>query len=151
MTELDPWYITGFCDGEAAFTYSRAGGSFGIYFSIRQRDDNKQIVEDIWEYFDCVGAIYHSKEAVPTQNSGHTQPSAYYRVTKINDLLVIIDHFDKYPLQSNKKRAAYEVWREMVIHKLDNYRRVNYDTLRALAEKLSNINSKSRAFLVHKR
>ena len=48
---LNPWYVTGFCDGEAAFTYSRAGGSFGLYFAVKQREDNRQIVEDIQEFF----------------------------------------------------------------------------------------------------
>jgi len=146
---LTPWYITGFCDGEAAFTYSRSGGTFGLYFAVRQREDNRQIVEDIQEYFHYVGDIYRSKEAAPTKNSGLTKPSAYYRVNRVNELKVIIDHFDKYPLQSKKKLEAYKVWREMVMHKLENYRNIDYDKLRALAEKLSSLNSQSRAFKVH--
>lgn len=100
---LEPWYVTGFCDGEAAFTYSRSGGSFGLYFSIKQRDDNRQIVEDIRAYFNYVGYIYHAKGAQPTKNSGFTKPSAYYRVTKVGELRRIIEHFDRYPLQSKKK------------------------------------------------
>lgn len=151
MEELDPWYVTGFCDGEAAFTYSRAGGSFAVYFSLRQREDNKQILEAIHEYFHYVGNIYRAKESLPTKNSGHTKPSAYYRVTVADELKIIIDHFDRYPLQSEKKRQAYEVWRQMVLHKIENYRSINYDILRALAEKLSSLNSKSRAFLIHRR
>lgn len=151
MAEIDPWYITGFCDGEAAFTYSRCGGSFGIYFGISQNADNRQIIEDLWEYFSYAGNIYEVKEAAPTKNSGFTKPSVYYRVTKIDELMVIVDHFDKYPLQSKKKRDAYSVWREMVMHKLENYRNPDYDKMRALAEKLSKLNSKSRAFIVHKR
>ncbi len=63
--------------------------------------------------------------------------------------MVIIDHFDKYPLQSTKKREAYSVWREMVMHKIENYRATDYDKLRALAAKLSNLNLQSRAFKVH--
>lgn len=148
---LNPWYVTGFCDGEAAFTYSRSGGSFVVYFSIRQREDNRQIVEDLQEFFDYVGRIYRGKEALPTSNSGFTQPCAYYRVTKVSELQRIVDHFDKYPLQSKKKQAAYLTWREMVMHKLDNYRDTDYDIMRGLAEKLSSLNSKSRAFKVHKR
>jgi hypothetical protein len=151
MVELDPWYVTGFCDGEAAFTYSRARGSFAIYFGIKQREDSQQILDDIWGYFQGVGYIYRNKESFPTKNSGSTKASAYYRVTRIDELKVIVDHFDKFPLQNKKKAEAYKVWREMVIHKLDNYRNTNYDKLRTLAEKLSNLNSKSRAFKVHSR
>ncbi len=146
---LTPWYITGFCDGEAAFTYSRAGGSFGLYFAIKQREDNRQIIEDIRQYFNFVGYIYRNKGSAPTKNSGFSKPSAYYRVTRIIELKVIVDHFDKYPLQSNKKQEAYKVWREMVMHKLENYRNTDYNKLRVLAEKLSSLNSQSRAFKIH--
>lgn len=146
---LNPWYVTGFCDGEAAFTYCRSGGTFGLYFAIKQREDNRQIVEDIQDYFKYVGNIYLNKEALPTKNSGLSKPAAYYRVTRIAELKVIIDHFDKFPLQSKKKLASYQVWREMVIHKLENYRNIDYDKLRALAERLSGLNSQSRTFRVH--
>lgn len=148
---LNPWYVTGFCDGEAAFTYSRAGGSFGLYFAVKQREDNRQIVEDIQEFFNYVGVIYKQKEATPTSNSGLSKPAAYYRVTKIIELQRIVEHFDKFPLQSQKKQEAYSVWREMVMYKLENYRDIDYDKLRILAEKLSNLNLQSRAFKVHKK
>jgi hypothetical protein len=148
---LNPWYITGFADGEAAFTYSRVGGSFGLYFAIHQREDNKQLIEAIQSFFSYVGRIYHKKEALPTVNSGYTKAAAYYRVTKISELQVIVGHFDKYPLQSQKKLEAYKVWREMVMHKLENYRSVDYNKLHQLAEKLSSLNLKSRAFKVHKK
>lgn len=151
MTKLDPWYVTGFCDGEAAFTYSRAGGSFALYFGIVQTAENRQIIERIYEYFDYVGDIYERKEAKPTKNSGFSKPSVYYRTTKIDDLKVITDHFDKYPIQSKKKHEAYKIWRDMVIHKIENYRNSDYDKLRILAEKLSSHNSQSRAFKVHTR
>jgi len=146
---LSPWYVTGFSDGEAAFTYCRSAGTFGLYFAIKQREDNRQIIEKIQEYFNYIGNIYRGKEAAPTKNSGLTKASAYYRVTRINELEVVVDHFDKYPLQSKKKLEAYSVWREMVMHKLANYRYIDYDKLRALAEKLSSLNSQSRAFKVH--
>ncbi len=146
---LSPWYVTGFCDGEAAFTYSRAGGTFALYFAVKQREDNRQIIEDIRDYFYSVGDIYRHKESVPTKNSGFSKPSAYYRVTRIGELKVIVDHFDKYPLQSKKKLEAYNVWREMVMYKLENYRNISYDVMRPLAEKLSSLNSQSRAFKVH--
>lgn len=146
---LTPWYVTGFCDGEAAFTYSRTDGTFGLYFAIKQREDNRQVIEEIYDYFHSVGNLYRHKESNPTKNSGFTRPSVYYRVTKINELKLIVDHFDQYPLQSKKKLEAYNVWREMVMHKLENYGKVNYGKLRDLAQKLSSLNSQSRAFKVH--
>ena len=151
MAELNPWYVTGFCDGEAAFTYSRTGGSFALYFGITQSESNAHIIDEIWAYFNHVGNIYKRTAAAPTKNSGFTKPSVYYRTTKPDELTVIIDHFDKYPLQIERKQEAYAVWREMVMHKLENYRAIDYDKLRSLAEKLSNLNSKTRAFKVHSR
>ena len=148
---LNPWYVTGFADGEAAFTYSRTGGSLALYFSINQREDNKELIEKIQVFFGYIGKIYHKKGSLPTVNSGHTKAAAYYRITRISELQVIVQHFDKYPLQSQKKLEAYKVWREMVIHKAENYRSTNYDILHQLAEKLSNLNLKSSAFNVHKR
>ena len=143
---LNPWYITGFCDGEAAFTYSRAGGAFNLYFSLRQREDNRRIVEKIQEFFGYIGNIYKSKGTVADgKNNFNQQTSAYYRVVKVSELKRIVEHFDKYPLQS-KKREAYLTWRKMVIHKIDNFRDTDYDTLRALAGQLANLNQKSRAF-----
>jgi hypothetical protein len=147
---IEPWYVTGFCDGEAAFTFSRSGGSYGMYFAIRQREDNAQVIEEIYKYFNCTGYLYHAKERSPTKNSGMTQPSIYYRVTKNDELDVILKHFDKYPLQSIKKREAYIVWREMVLYKKEHYRDIDYNTLRKLADALSQLNSKSRAYKRHK-
>lgn len=151
MKTLDPWYVSGFCDGEAAFTYSRMGGSFALYFAVKQREANRQIVENIQQYFNYIGKIYVSKESMPTPNSGFSRASAYFRVTRIEELKVVLDHFDKYPLQSDKKQAAYNVWRQMVLYKLENYRDIEYDKIRVLAEKLSELNSQSRAFKIHRR
>jgi hypothetical protein len=149
--ELDPWYVTGFCEGEAAFTYSRAGGSFAVAFSIKLREDNKKLLEEIWEYFEYVGKIYYCKPAEPRERSGATKASACYRVTMAEELAIIASHFDKYPLHGEKKRQAFEIWKKMVTHKLENYRNINYDVLRKLAQELSSLNQKSRAFIVHKR
>lgn len=147
---LEPWYVTGFCDGEAAFTYSRSSSSYGLYFAVKQREDNRQIVEEIYQFFSYVGYIYKEKESKESPKAGFTKPAAYYRVTKSSELQVVIDHFDKYPLQSKKKFEAYKVWREMVIHKIDNFRNSDYDLLHTLADKLSSLNLQSRAFKRHK-
>ena len=151
MAELNPWYVTGLCDGEAAFTYHRAGGNFCVSFGFKQRADNRELVEDIRAFFNYIGSIYHAKGSGPTKNSGNTSPSVYFRVSRASELSVIIDHFDRYPLQSKKKLEAYKIWREMAIHKVENFRNVDYDKMRALAEKLSSNNLKTRAFKVHLR
>ena len=100
-----------------------------MYFAIKQRENNQQLIEEIRRHFSYVGDIYKGK------------PSSYYRVTRINELKRIIEHFDKYPLQSEKKQEVYNIWRQMVIHKLENYRKIDYNKLNSLAERLTFLNS----------
>ncbi len=128
---LTPWYITGFCDSAAAFTYSRTGGTFGLYFAIKQKTGNLQILETIREYYNFVGDIYRIGPN-----------SIYYRVNRIEQLQRIIQHFDKYPLQNPRKAEAYSIWREMVVYKQQHFRSIDYAKLRALAEKLSQVTQK---------
>jgi hypothetical protein len=146
---LNPWYVSGFCDGEAAFTYSKSAETFALYFSIKQRGENRRLIEEIQQYFHNVGNIYLGKDSTSSQNRDFFKPSVFYRVTKINELKVIIDHFDRYPLQSKKKLEAYGVWRQMVLYKLENYRDIDYNKLKTLAEKLSGLNCQSGAFKLH--
>ena len=147
-SSLNPWYVTGFCDGEAAFTYSRSSNGIAVYFSVRQRKDNQDIVLNIRRFFGGVGNIYIGKEALPTKNSGHTKESVYFRTSRIDDLKNILNHFDTYPLQS-KKKEAYEAWKELVLYKRKNYGKVDKTILEDLAGKLSALNQKSRAFTKH--
>ena len=67
--QLNPWFVTGFSDGEAAFTFSRSGNSFALYFSICQREDNKSIIEKIQNYFGGIGKVYIRKEQLPTKHA----------------------------------------------------------------------------------
>jgi len=146
---LDPWFVTGFSDAEAAFTFSCSGNGFSLYYSITQREDNKGIIEKIQSYFGGIGNIYYRKETLPTKYSGHTKPSAYYRVNKQGELQSIIEHFDKYPLQG-KKEEVYQVWRDMAIAKTKYFLNCNSEEFKLFSEKMSNLNQKSRAFKVHR-
>lgn len=138
---LEPWYVTGFCDGEASFTYSRTGSSgVNLYFCIRLRDDDRRIIERIRDFFG-VGKIYAVKPRLPGPRSGFTKASAYYRVNRISELAKIIQHFDKYP-PSSKKARAYQIWREMVLLKKRDFRKPKFIEIEKLALKLSVLNSK---------
>jgi hypothetical protein len=145
---LDPWFVTGFSDGEAAFTFSRCNNMFALYYSVRQREDNREIVEKIQKYFGGIGKIYRGKEVLPTKNSGHTKPSAYYRVCKREELIRVVGHFDKYPLQS-KKQEVYNVWKQMAIAKTRHVLNCGSDEFKIFSEQLSRMNQKSRAFKKH--
>ncbi len=123
---------------------------FALYFSITQREDNRRILERIQDYFGGVGKIYWRKEQLPKQNSGHTQPNVYFRVCRQKELLVIIEHFDKFPLQSNK-REAYNVWKGMALKKIQYAINCSDPEFLVFAEAMSRLNQKSRAFKKQKR
>ena len=153
VNTLNPWYVTGFCDGEAAFTFSRTVSNnltvnVTALFSVRQRRDNEQIVKNLQLFFGGIGTIYIGKEALPTKNSGHTKESAYYRVSKVDELKKILEHFDSYPLQS-KKCEVYAVWKELVDYKDRYYGGVDLLQVNDFVKRISELNQKSRAFIKH--
>lgn len=140
---LSPWYITGFCDGEAAFTYSKSGRrNINLYFSIKIRGDDRLLLVEIQKFFG-VGKIYAVKPRIPGYHSGFTAAAAFYRVTRAADLLGVVRHFDAYPLCS-KKAKSYRAWREMVLLKNKQFRKPAFAKLQQLAQELSSLNSKNK-------
>lgn len=137
---LDPWYVTGLVDGEGSFTFSRSGKHMGLYFAIRLNDQDKELLASIQKYFGDIGFLYPVKAFI--SNSGKTKAACYYRVTRIVDLLKIVKHFDDYPLKGLKKQS-FQVWKDMVLIKRDNYKKKHTDKLEALAQKLSAISPRN--------
>jgi hypothetical protein len=94
---IDPNFLTGFTDGEGSFVLSitksdnvKSGWVIKPRFSISLHKKDRFILEAIKNYLG-VGEIY-------TQGIDSVQ----YRVFSIKDLQLVIDHFDKYPLISQK-------------------------------------------------
>lgn len=96
--QLSPWFITGFSDGESCFyvgvqknNNSKIGWTVELIYTITLHKKDKDILEEIKNYF-CVGYI--------TQ---HGKNTLQYRIKSIKDLGVIIEHFSKYPLITQKQ------------------------------------------------
>lgn len=169
---LHPWFVSGFCESEATFTYSKAGKGYNLYFSLRQKSENRHIIEELRRFFANSGNIYltpSSKERGLTGRGGYLgEPSesfsgqgvhlgrvdlprvkhnlssfrsVYYRVVRLEELAIIIDHFDRYPLQG-KKQEVYGLWRQMWLHKKEHYRDPDNVLLKRVAEQLSSLNRK---------
>ena len=95
--QMNPWYITGFVDGEGCFMISilisnktRVGWRVQIMFKIGLHEKDKaraSRLEQIQAYFD-VGGI--NKQGLQ---------SFQFCVWSVKDLKVIADHFNKYPLE----------------------------------------------------
>lgn len=113
---IDPWYVTGFIEGEGTFTFSRNGRQMALYFAIKLTRSDRPILEAIQDYFGGIGTIYHVKPREPGSRSGYTKTAAYYRVCRREQLDRVVEHFDRYPLRGDKA-ASFAIWREMVILK----------------------------------
>lgn len=133
---LNPWYVTGFCEGESAFTFSRTGlKALNLYFAVKLVQNEGKLIYELYEFF-RVGKIYRVKPAKPNRqtHTGWTKSALYYRVSKISEIERIIGHFDNYPL-CGLKAGTYKIWKEMFFIKKN--KPLDYKKLDELAKKLS--------------
>jgi hypothetical protein len=141
---IDPWWVTGFCDGEASFTYSRSSRQIALYFAVKLIASDRPVLERLQAYFGC-GSLYHvAPTPARNHNSGFSKTATLFRVTRHDDLPRVTDHFDQYPLQSQKLQA-YKIWKGMVeIKRL--FRGRNREALQELALALSAIQPRNQSW-----
>lgn len=106
---LNPWFVTGFIDGDGSFAVSIAKKKSGIGWKIQpiltigldQKD--LDLLVQIKDFFK-VGKIYTSKRGI-----------IYYTVGSTKDLIkYILPHFDKYPLATAKLKD-YLVFKKIIL------------------------------------
>ena len=127
---LSPWYVSGFVENAGSFTYSRGRdrAQLTMVFAIRVPASQSGLLESIRVFLGGGGRIYTSR---PERGA-----LRYFKATRPAELLRIVEHFDRYPLQGDR-REHYRVWREMVLLKAAHLgARAPLELLR-LAEKLS--------------
>jgi len=97
VSKLNSWFVTGFADAEACFSISitpdaRLNLKWGVSpaFIIRLH------IKD----FEILAKIKNTLEVGKIRKNG--KESVVYIVESFKELQVIIDHFDKYPLITNK-------------------------------------------------
>lgn len=104
--KLDPWFITGFTDGEGSFSVcvrkksnSELGFHVSIVYSIGAEVNplNLKLLEKVKEYFDGVGSISKSANMY------------IYEVSSIKSLINIRKHFENFPLQTTKY-LNFKLW-----------------------------------------
>jgi hypothetical protein len=90
--------VTGFSDGEATFGIffrkgenRKFGYSVSLCFIIGLHSKDRLLLEKIKEFFGNIGII-----------SEHGPNVIHFTVTRIEDIAKIIEHFDKYPLITQK-------------------------------------------------
>jgi hypothetical protein len=132
---LDPWYVTGFVEGEGVFTYSRSGRQMGLYFAIKLPDADRPLLERVQDFFGGIGKIYQVGAGAATPRTGLTRTASYFRVTRRDELEHVVAHFDAYPLRGTKA-GCYAIWRQMVLIKRE-FRRPARPQLDELAARLT--------------
>nr|YP_010390639.1 LAGLIDADG endonuclease [Fusarium asiaticum]UPX02658.1 LAGLIDADG endonuclease [Fusarium vorosii]QJT58170.1 LAGLIDADG endonuclease [Fusarium asiaticum]QJT58225.1 LAGLIDADG endonuclease [Fusarium asiaticum]QJT58280.1 LAGLIDADG endonuclease [Fusarium asiaticum]QJT58335.1 LAGLIDADG endonuclease [Fusarium asiaticum] len=107
--KLNPWFITGFTDGDGSFTIStskkKSGTGWKIHptFTIGLDIKDLDILIQFKAYFNA-GKIYKSKRGI-----------IYYTIGSTKDLLKhVLPHFDKYPLSSLKLKD-YLVFKRILL------------------------------------
>ena len=123
---LEPWYISGFVDGEGSFhvaLYKERSMRFGWKvipeFHVSQRVTSRAILDRLVEYFQC-GYVKANHKTNPKD------VTYVYVVRNRNDLLTkIIPFFKTYVLQTEKAKD-FELFEEIVrlmsqdIHKTEH-------------------------------
>ena len=107
---LNPNFVTGFIDAEGCFMIkiwknpkSKIGWTVQAEVSIGLHQKDRYTLELIKFYFGGLGDIYKQGK-----------DSVRYRVSSLQDLInVIIPHFDKYPLNTQKK-ADFILWKKVI-------------------------------------
>lgn len=109
---LNPWFVTGFTDGDGSFTLYVSKATTGKLlckvqpaFTIGLDYKDLILLQEIKKFFGEVGKIHTRKDGSGVQ----------YVISSAKDLTnYVIPHFDTYPLCSQKK-ADYELFKEIVI------------------------------------
>lgn len=116
IEELNPWFVTGFCDAESWFgikiikspLYS-LGWRIQPVFEIGVHSRDKELLILIRNYFSRLVA----QEGVGKISTiGHL--NVKYNVTSIKELELLIKHFDNYPLITHKF-SDYMLWRQVIL------------------------------------
>nr|YP_009072345.1 LAGLIDADG endonuclease [Sclerotinia borealis]AHX83006.1 LAGLIDADG endonuclease [Sclerotinia borealis] len=96
-SNLNPWFITGFVDADGCFTLGflksdryKMGYQIQAIFKINLHEKDYNLLSKIQNYFG-VGKI-----------TKHGNASIQYTVRSLKDLDIIISHFEKYPLLTQK-------------------------------------------------
>ena len=107
--QLNPYYVTGFCDGDSYFNVSisknpklKVGWAVKLSFGINLHKKDQELLEKIRAYFNNIGVI-----------ADREKNTIKFTVTSLADLEIIINHFDKYPLIT-QKRADYILFKQVV-------------------------------------
>lgn len=102
---LNPYYVTGFTDAEGSFLINiqprpnhKLGYSISLSFKLKLHSKDKQLLEKIIHFFNL--------DKIYTRKDGYVE----YIVNSMKNIQVIIDHFNNYPLIT-QKLSDYKIFK----------------------------------------
>jgi len=109
-SKLNPWFITGFTDAEGSFSViidknnqRKLGWRVQTKFQIGVDKRDLSLLLQLQQFLGGIGSIYsYSNRSVVN-----------YSIDSIKDLNILISHFDKYPLLT-QKAADYKLFKEVI-------------------------------------
>jgi hypothetical protein len=132
--KLNPYFITGFCDGESYFNVSisknsklKVGWAVKLSFGINLHKKDQELLENIKVFFNEIGVIMDREKNV-----------IKFTVTSITDLEIIINHFDKY-LLITQKQADYLLFKQ-VFDLVKHKNHLTFDGLKEIVKLKASIN-----------
>ena len=106
--QINPYYITGFTDAEGCFLINvrpnskmKIGYSVELVFKIALHVKDKVLIENIRNYFNVGTVTYRGSDCIQ------------YWVGSLKDLQVIVQHFENYPLIS-QKWSDYQLFKQVM-------------------------------------
>lgn len=107
-TQINPWFITGFTDAEGSFMCNmtrkpkyKAGWEIQPVFQIKLHVKDSSVILGIQQSLGNIGIVDIS------------QSTCNFRVRKLQEIIQLIEFFDKYPLISRKK-GDYLLFKKIV-------------------------------------
>lgn len=106
---INPWFITGFVEAEGSFIINitknnktKTGWRVQVEFKIGLHKKDLNLLNGIQKFFG-VGAVYNQAE-----------DAVQLIVQSAKELIVIINHFDKYPPITKKKWGDFQLFKQVV-------------------------------------
>jgi hypothetical protein len=109
-SKVEPWFLTGFTDAEGSFSIiidknnkRTLGWRVQPKFQIGVDKRDLSILLQIQQFLGGIGSIY----------SYPNQSKVNYSIDSIKDLIILINHFDKYPLLT-QKLADFSLFKQVI-------------------------------------
>jgi len=134
FVSIDHYWVTGFCDGEGCFylrirenVKSKIGWSVELVFYLHIHIKDKALLQAIQKLFGGIGNI-----------SNNGKKAVQFQVTSIKEIGIIIDHFDKYSLIT-QKWSDYQLFK-MAFYIVKNKEHLTLDGIKKLVAIKSSLN-----------